>query len=355
MICTTDKVKNNLLRFKKNRVLLCRDSNIMVKLDEIKASIQRDLVLYEGYMRNSLCSDSSQMSEILNYIFENRGKGVRPILVMLLGNIHNKESVLNERVYLAAMLVEMIHTASLIHDDVIDEASMRHGKPSVNKFWGSRNSILTGDYILAITFEAGMKSQQHDIILYILNGLKSLCEGELNQDYYKRNLNIDYLSYLDIIYKKTATLLGISCGVGALATGATEKEIAMAREIGDALGMAFQIKDDMLDYAPESQTGKPSCGDLKEQNITLPLLTVLEKSTPEEVEIIKNLVREAGTNEKSIDLIYSKIVDGGGIEKSQEVLDSYIERALILIDKYPKSEYQTSLVDLCNYLKNREK
>lgn len=329
--------------------------SLMVTLDQIKAPLRDDLERYEVFLNESLGSDNGFVSSILDYIFSNRGKGIRPLLVLLGAGLNVADVPLGKRTFLAAMLVEMVHTTSLIHDDVIDEAAIRHGKPSVNARWNSRTSVLIGDYILAKTFSTGMDSGQYDVMAFITRSLGMLCEGELIQSEQSRKQEMSREIYLDIIYKKTATLLGTSSGVGALSVGASTESVERMVALGESLGMAFQIKDDILDYAPTQQTGKPAYGDLREGKITLPLLTVLEKSNPERRAQLLEWLGGMREHPGHAELISRVVVEAGGLDMAARIMDGYVDRARALLADYPASDYRTSLDGLCQYIARRDK
>lgn len=324
-----------------------------VTLEAIKAPLREEMVAYENFLRNALHSESSYFDDILQYIFNNKGKGVRPTLVMLFAGLHSAGKPLGERVHLAASLIELIHTASLVHDDVIDRADIRHGNASINQLYGKRNAILTGDFILSRIFELGMESLQFDILAYISHSIKWLCEGEVIQDEQTKTLGMTHEKYYEIIDKKTASLLAISCGVGALAVKASAKEVDAAYEFGRNIGMAFQIKDDILDYALADQTGKPTCADLREHKITLPLLEALSLMTPSEQEQTKQWVRE-GDNE-AIAAIRERVTELNGMQRAESIMEEFIAKAKASLMHYPASPYRSSLEMMCDFLAQRSK
>ncbi len=325
----------------------------MDKLTAIKEPLREDFAHYEKFMREALQSGSGYVDNIMDYIISNRGKGVRPVLVFLSAGIHSGGRGIGSRAYLAAMLVEMIHTASLVHDDVVDDSQVRHGKPSVNSKWNSRVSILTGDYILARSFSAGMLSAQYDIVSYITSSVSALAEGELMQIDVNERRDMNRRSYLDIIYKKTALLLGASCGAGAMASGAGQDEVARAHGLGIDLGMAFQIRDDILDYSPQEQTGKPFCADLREKKITLPLLTVLERSETPTRKLIMDKLECVDREPENITHIRDLVIGEGGIAAAEEVMREYLSKARATVASYPDSSYRDSMQKLCDYIGGR--
>ena len=326
----------------------------MSVLNQIKAPVAAELAQFDRFLREALKSDNQLVDTMLNYVISNRGKGIRPLLALLSAALHAGGKALGERSYLAAMLLEMIHTASLVHDDVIDEASFRRGKPSVNAIWHSHRSVLLGDYILARSYTVGMESGHYDIVAYITHTMGEICEGELIQSDQSDRLEMTREIYFDIIYKKTATLLGTSSGVGALSVGAPMDRIAAMKQFGDNLGMAFQIKDDILDYNLTANTGKPACADLRERKITLPLLTVLERSSEQERSEILRLLSDIRDTPTNADILCDLVTSQGGLEIASEVMEEYTQKALRIVGSYPESPYRTALEQLCDSLAARE-
>ena len=321
-------------------------------LDAIKAPLQEEMAAYEHFLREALHSESRYFDDILKYIFDNRGKGVRPTLVMLWAKLLSGGKAFGKRVLLSASLIELIHTASLVHDDVIDRADVRHGKSSINERYGSRNAILTGDFILSRIFELGMESLEFDILTYVSHSIKWLCEGEVIQDEQTKTLGMTHEKYYDIIDKKTASLLAISCGVGAVAVKAPAAEVDAAYEFGRNIGMAFQIKDDILDYAAADQTGKPMCADLREHKITLPLLEAMSDMSPEEQTAVRELVRKG--DDEAIAQIREIILSHQGIERAEAIMAKYIAGAKAALAHHPESPYRTSLELMCDFLAARK-
>ena len=222
----------------------------MITLDDIRKPVTAELEALDEFVDRQFTAEGELLSDMLRYALSARGKGIRPMLVMLSAamNAPVKGAAAGRRACLAAMLVEMIHVASLIHDDVIDEADMRRGKPSANARWQSHKAVILGDYILAKNMNIGLQSGQFDLVTHVCGSMAALCEGEVLQDECAANSTMTRQAYLDIIYKKTASLLGVSASVGALAVGATRDRVATMRRFGEAVGMAFQIQDDILDY-----------------------------------------------------------------------------------------------------------
>ncbi len=326
----------------------------MATLNDIKAPILKELEEFDNFIADQFKADSELLSEMLSYALSTRGKGVRPLIVMLSAALNSANNIVSRRAWVAATMVEMIHLSSLIHDDVIDSSDMRRGKPSLNAKWQSRKAILVGDYILGRTLTLGMSSGQYDIVAHISKSIAILCEGEVIQDDYASKSSMTREGYIEIINKKTASLISISASAGALAAGAPASKIDNMRRFGEYIGMAFQIQDDILDYSPNAKTGKPTNGDLREGKITLPLLHIIENSTAEErIEIIE-LLKRCNSDSSAIEELQQRVERGGGVEFAAEVMAAYIERATAILGQYEASKYRTALMNLCAYIAERE-
>lgn len=329
----------------------------MITLDTIRKPVTAELEAYDRFVERQFTAEGELLSEMLRYALSSRGKGIRPLLVMLSAalNAPVKGASTGRRACLAAMLVEMIHVASLIHDDVIDESDTRRGRASVNARWQSHKAVILGDYVLARNLSIGLQSGQFDLVTHICGSMATLCEGEVLQDECARTKQMTRRSYLDIIYKKTACLLGVSASAGALAVGATRDKVALMRRFGEALGMAFQIQDDILDFRTDSKTGKPANNDLREGKITLPLLVVMEEaSEPRRAELLERLDR-CREDEAAVDFLQRAVVGEGGIAAAAEVMRSYVTRAAGMLAEYEPSDCLTALVDLCTYVAERDR
>jgi octaprenyl-diphosphate synthase len=261
----------------------------------------------------------------------------------------------SKRTYLAAMLIEMIHTASLIHDDVLDSADERRGRPSVNAKWQSDMAIILGDYILARTMSIGMASAQYDLVTYVGSAMATLCEGEVLQSQHAKSFDTTREDYYHIIQQKTASLLGVSSALGALSVGASREDVDRLRKFGEAIGMAFQIQDDILDYNRQNNTGKPANNDLREHKITLPLIEVMERKSEEERGEIINLLKRCGEDETAVDALQKIVDENQGAELAAKTMQAYLARAMHLLAKYPDSPYRTALMELCTYIAERDR
>ena len=336
----------------------------MVSLEAIRTPIASDIDAFEEFLKGQFSSDGKLMSEMLTHVLSARGKSVRPIIVMLTSALTSSanarqwvegERNCTKRTYLAAMMVEMLHTASLVHDDVIDNADMRRGRPSVNALWQSRNAVVMGDFLLARTMSAGMESAQYDLVSHIIGTVATLCEGEVLQSQPAADKNTTRQDYLEIIYKKTASLISVSASAGAVSVMASREDIEQMRRFGEALGMAFQIQDDILDYSRSAKTGKPSNNDLREGKITLPLIEVLVQCSPAEKLQLLDKLSQCATDDAAVDYIQNIIEVTGGLSMAARTMQSYIDRAVAILSKYEDSPYRTALINLCAFVAERDK
>ena len=338
----------------------------MVTIDSIRKTIASDMEAFNTFVSENISAEGDLMHEMLTYALTARGKGVRPMLTMLAASMINAsgeesaescgaERHCSKRTYLAAMLIEMIHTASLIHDDVLDSADERRGRPSVNAKWQSDMAIILGDYILARTMSIGMASAQYDLVTYVGSAMATLCEGEVLQSQHAKSFDTTREDYYHIIWQKTASLLGVSSALGALSVGASREEVDRMRKFGEAIGMAFQIQDDILDYNRNNNTGKPANNDLREHKITLPLIEVMERKTEEERREIIELLKRCKEDEAAVDALQKIVDENQGTELAAKTMQAYLARAMHLLSKYPDSPYRTSLMNLCTYIAERDR
>ncbi len=326
----------------------------MITLDAIRLPVAQNLEELEGFIQRNFKVEDKLVAEMVDYILSSRGKGIRPLLVLLVAAMHLPQGrAVGQRSYLAATLIEIIHTASLIHDDVIDESDMRRGKASANARWQSRNAVVLGDYLLARNMEMGLRSGQYDLLTYVTSSISTLCEGELQQSDRAKRLDTNRQSYLEIIYKKTASLLGISAGAGALSARATSVQVSRMRRFGDALGMAFQIQDDILDYTRGASTGKPSNNDLRERKITLPLLLLLESADESQRANYLALLSRCHDDADAVDTLQCAVEEGGYLQQAAQAMQHYLQQATSLLADYPNSPFRSSLVELCAYVAER--
>ena len=327
----------------------------MATLDTIRKPVEEDLKRFDRFVRTNFGrTEEGMLTDMLDYILSSRGKGLRPAVVMLAAGAVAPERGIGTRTMVAAMLVEMIHVASLIHDDVIDESDFRRSRPSVNARWQSRNAVIAGDYILARNMELGISSGQIDLLRHIIGGIATLCEGEILQSDHARRLDVARADYLDIIRRKTASLFAISASAGAMSAGADRRTIERMSAYGEWLGVAFQIADDILDYTG-GPTGKPAGNDLRERKITLPLIEVMERCGEQRRREIVELVARCAEQEQCVGQLTAMVVEGGGIEAARCTMESFVQRAMSELAGLEASPFRDSLVALCAYVAERDR
>ncbi len=328
----------------------------MITLESIRKPVEQDLQAFDEFVARNIKAEGALLSDMLQYALSSRGKGIRPTVVMLAAALNAPGGTSGgQRSCLAAMLVEMIHVASLIHDDVIDESDTRRGKPSVNARWQSHRAVLLGDYILAKNLAVGMSSGQFDLVTHVCNAMATLCEGEALQSDCMSKHTMTRRDYLDIIYKKTACLIAVSASAGALSVGAPREKVSLMHRFGEAVGMAFQIQDDILDYTRTAHTGKPTNNDLREGKITLPLLVVLERVDDRRRKELLDLLARCAGDEAAVETLQQVVEREGGLSFAAEVMQDYLKRAVHMLSEFEPSEARTALVNLCAYIAERDR
>jgi len=326
----------------------------MITLDEIRRPIREQLTDFEAFVDRQFSAEGELLSEMLRYALSARGKAIRPTLVFLTAALHaGSVDRVGRRTQIAAMLVEMIHVASLIHDDVIDEADQRRGRPSPNALWQSHNAVVLGDYILARNLDIGLESGQFDLVTHITRSVTTLCEGEILQSDSARRQIVSRERYFDIIRRKTASLLGTSASAGALSAGASREQVEKMQRFGEAVGMAFQIQDDILDYSPAARTGKPANNDLKEGKITLPLLAVLERAGQERQRELLGKLAACHSDPQSAAYLQTVVESCGGLDEAARTMENFIDEGLQQLRDYPASPYREALEKLARYVARR--
>jgi len=324
----------------------------MSTLNRIKAPIKEEMSKFEPYFRNQLKTKIPLLSIITNYIIRRKGKQMRPMLVFLTAKLHGE---ITQPTFMAATLIELLHSATLIHDDVVDETYQRRGIFSINALWKSKIAVLVGDFFLSKGLLVALDNNQIGTLKIVSNAVKEMSEGELLQIEKSRKLDITEEVYFDIIRKKTATLITACTCAGAHSVDADKEKMELMTKFGDSLGIAFQIRDDLFDYENSSLIGKPTGNDIKEKKMTLPLIYALHHASSPERRKILSLVRRHNKNDKKIKEIVQFVKDKGGIEYTKKIMTEYGKQALEILDKYPDSEAKNSLIELVNYTVKRKK
>ncbi len=324
----------------------------MSKLDEIKKPVEVDLDKFEPYFKNSMSSKVPLLDVITNYIYRRKGKQLRPLLVFLSAGINGG---VKESTYVAAGMIELLHTATLIHDDVVDEAYERRGFFSINALWRSKISVLVGDYLLSKGLLLAIEKNEIELLRIMSKAVKDMSEGELLQIERSRKMDINESTYFEIIEKKTASLLASCSANGACSAGASPEMIERMRNFGLYLGIAFQIKDDLFDYQPKGIIGKPTGNDIKEKKLTLPLIHSLSKVSKSEQSDILKLVRSSKKNPKAVEKVVAFVKQNGGLDYTAIKMQEFKNKALEQLALYPESEYRKSLEMLTEYIVERSK
>ncbi len=323
----------------------------MSKLDEIKAPIAEELDLFEKKFRESMKSNVALLDRVMYYIVQRKGKQVRPMFVLFSAKLHGG---ITENTYTAASLIELLHTATLVHDDVVDDALERRGFFSVNALWKNKIAVLVGDYLLAKGLLLSLDHQAHRLLKITSNAVKEMSEGELLQIEKARRLDIREEIYYDIIRKKTASLIASACSAGAASVSDDEALIEDMRLFGELIGIAFQIKDDLLDYGDDN-IGKPRGIDIKERKMTLPLIYALSKSSGSEKRRIINTVRNNNNDPKKIDEVIRFVKESDGMNYARQKMVEYREQAFRMLEKYPDNPTSEALRQLVLFTTERKK
>ena len=324
----------------------------MSSLDLIKAPIIEEMRKFEPIFKSSMKSKHKLLNIIINYIIRSKGKQLRPMVVFLSAQMQGE---INKSTYHAAALIELMHTATLIHDDIVDEAFKRRGLFSINALWKNKVSVLVGDYLLAKGLLLAVDNDEFDLLRIVSLSVKDMSEGELLQIEKSRKLDITEEIYFEIIRKKTAALISSCAAIGARSVGADDKTVEKMRLFGENLGIAFQIKDDIFDYQNNNKIGKPTGNDLKEQKLTLPVIYALENSTNSEKRKIINIIKNHNKETKKVREVIAFAVENNGLEYSTQKMNEYKNKAIEILKEFPDSEAKESLIKLSEFVTERNK
>lgn len=300
---------------------------------------------FEHKFRASMKTRVLLLDKIMNYIVKRKGKQMRPLFVFLTAGATGN---INESTFRGASLIELVHTASLVHDDVVDNSNYRRGFFSVNALWKNKIAVLVGDFLLTRGLFLALEHKDYTLLGICTDAVKEMSEGELMQMEKARQLDITEEVYFEIIRQKTASLIASCCAVGASSAGASAEMVAEMKKFGELVGMAFQIKDDLFDYG-DDEIGKPLGIDIKEKKMTLPLIHALSKASWLEKRRIINIVRNGSENPRKVKEVIAFVKDAGGIAYAKEAMDRYYRQSLSLADTLPESHYRTSLIQLVKF------
>lgn len=314
-----------------------------------KKVISAELAQFEVHFREAVKSRVALLDRIMQYIVKRKGKQLRPMFVLLSARLGGE---INDSTYRAASLVELLHTATLVHDDVVDESMERRGYFSINALWKNKIAVLVGDYLLSKGLLLSLNNKDHEVLRILSEAVKLMSEGELLQIEKSRNLNLSESIYYDIINGKTASLLASACSAGASTTFEDAETVEKMRLFGEKVGMAFQIKDDLFDYSSQN-IGKPTGNDIKEKKLTLPLIYVLNNCSSEIRKKIIYIIKNQNTQKDKVAFVISQVEELGGIAYANQKMFAYRDEALEILYQFPPSEVRDALEELVRYTTDR--
>lgn len=324
----------------------------MPDLGNIKKPVREEMAQFEAYFGKTMQSRIPLLKIILNYIFRRKGKQMRPLLVFLSAKLNG---TIGEPTFVAATFIELLHTASIVHDDVVDDASERRGALSINALWNSKIAVLVGDYMLSKGLLISIEKNRVDMLEIVSEAVKSMTEGELLQLQKSRKLKISEDDYFRVISCKTAALIGACTACGARSVTSDPDIIQLMKDFGETLGIAFQIRDDLLDYDGNGLTGKASGNDIKEKKITLPLIHALEKASVTRKKHILSVIGNKKKSRSDVAEVVRFVAENGGMDYAALKMNQYRDKALAILDTYPESDVKNSLREFVYYTVSREK
>lgn len=322
-----------------------------LSVKEIQATIEQEMQDFEKKFRNSMKTEVLLLDTIMSYIIKRKGKQMRPMFVFLTAHLCGK---VDDTTYRGAALIELLHTATLVHDDVVDDSNYRRGFFSLNALWKNKIAVLVGDYLLSKGLLLSVDNGDFNLLKIVSNAVREMSEGELLQIEKARKLDITEEVYFEVIRKKTASLIASCCAVGAASVGSNEEIIQKLTQFGEKVGLAFQIKDDLFDYGTD-EIGKPLGIDIKERKMTLPLIYALKKASWIERKRIIFLVKYKNENPEKVDEVISFVQKSGGLEYATNVMKKIYQEALDLLADFQDSEYKRALLGLVEYTIQRKK
>lgn len=322
------------------------------QLEEIKRPISEEMKAFESWFKDSMKSTVPLLDKIMHYIIKRKGKQIRPMFVFLSARLFDKP---NDATYTGASLIELLHTATLVHDDVVDDAHRRRGFFSLNALWKNKIAVLVGDYLLSRGLLLAVDNNEFEMLRIVSTAVREMSEGELLQIEKARRLDIDEEVYFEIIRKKTATLIAACCACGAASVDQSKENIEKMKDFGEMVGICFQIKDDLFDYGSSEEIGKPTGIDIKEKKLTLPLIFTLNKCAFLEKRKLINIIKNHGTDKRKVKEAIEMVKERGGIKYAQEKMHEYKDKALEILETVPDGEAKTALRNLVVYTIERKK
>ncbi len=322
----------------------------MITLKQIKAPVSRDLQVFDEKFKEYLKSKVLLLDTITRYIYKRKGKQIRPLFVFLSAGACGE---VKESTFVAASMIEMLHTATLVHDDVVDDSHMRRGIFSINALWKNKIAVLVGDFLLSRGMLLALEKEEFELLKIVSRAVQEMSEGELLQMEKARKLDIKEDIYFEIIRKKTASLIASCCASGAASAGADTQMTEQMRLFGEYTGIAFQIKDDLFDYESGNITGKPSGIDIRDQKMTLPLIYLLNNSSATAKSWITDTIKHHNTDSLRVKKLVGMVKEGGGLDYAKERMLEFREKAVTLISSLPSSPYNDSLKQLVIFTTER--
>ncbi|MGB0137631.1 MAG: polyprenyl synthetase family protein [Flavobacteriales bacterium] len=324
----------------------------MASVKDITAPVVQEMRDFEGHFKAAMKSTTPLLDKITHYIIKRKGKQMRPLFVFLSAKATGD---VQENTHTAASLIELLHTATLVHDDVVDDANMRRGFFSINALWKNKVAVLVGDYLLSRGLLMSVEHGQFDLLRIVSTAVREMSEGELLQIEKARRLDINEEVYYTIIRQKTASLIAACCASGTASTGADPELVEHMRTFGEKVGMAFQIKDDLFDYGAGKNIGKPTGIDIKEKKMTLPLIHALNQADSSQRRSIINTIKKHHDNPKRVREVIDFVLETDGIAYSRDRMLAFRDEALVLLHELPVSDARNSLERLVHYTIEREK
>ncbi|MDR1227104.1 MAG: polyprenyl synthetase family protein [Prevotellaceae bacterium] len=324
----------------------------MSNIADIQNVVKSHLAQFDFFFEQQLKSPVPLLRSITNYIYRRKGKQLRPLTVFLCAQLNGR---VGKKTHVGATMVELLHSATLMHDDVVDEAYERRGAFSINALWRSKAAVLAGDFLLSQGLLVALENNSEDLLRIVSNAIRSMSEGELQQMDKAQRLDCSEELYFEIIHKKTAALIQACAEVGAASVGAAQEHLQAMQEFGQALGMAFQLRDDVLDYHSNLLTGKTAGNDIKEKKVTLPLIHALSQVNMKGQGQIISLVLGAKQKRKNIAQVINFVQQHKGIEYAEKITQDYCFKAKSCLANFPESEAKTALLMLTDYIGSREK
>lgn len=324
----------------------------MSLLKELKAHLKHHFDEFDKIFASSMQSNVPLMNVITKYLVKRKGKQMRPMFVFFAADICGD---INPSSYRAATLIELLHTATLIHDDVVDDSNFRRGVFSIKALWKNKIAVLLGDYLLSRGLLLAIDNDEPHLLKVVSTAVREMSEGELLQIEKARRLDIEEKVYYEIIRQKTASLIASCCAVGAASVGASKEVIEKMRLFGEYVGMAFQIKDDLFDYQLVNKTGKPAGIDIKEQKMTLPLIYMLENVSPKERKRVIKIIKKHNQNDQKVMEVIEMVNASGGIDYARKKMFEMLDKAMEILNEFPESTSRNSMETLVRYTAERNK